>query len=193
MPRAQPDGQISASPVQPLLQKYFRSHPTQITFMSPPSGPGRGALAIVTNVGTGCGGRGSAFDEQRQSGRRSRVVLTPRRWRQVLEKQASWERRWQKSRSPGRSRRKPLKPLRAGMPGDFRCDRCEYSCAFFTTPAHTRLRVHWAPGIPARPLRGRKVLCTTRAHRAAGTRNRIWPSLRAKRSRAQALRLCRRQ
>jgi hypothetical protein len=25
---------------------------------------------------------------------------------------------------------KPLKPLRAGMPGDFRCDRCEYSCAF---------------------------------------------------------------
>jgi hypothetical protein len=30
-------------------------------------------------------------------GRRSRVVLTPRRWRQVLEKQASWERRWQES------------------------------------------------------------------------------------------------
>src|SRR5882724_2207800 len=30
-------------------------------------------------------------------GRRSRVVLTPRRWRQVLEKQASWERRGQKS------------------------------------------------------------------------------------------------
>jgi hypothetical protein len=38
------------------------------------------------------------------------------------------------------------------MPGDFRCDRCEYSCAFFTTNSHTRLRVHWAPGIPARPL-----------------------------------------
>jgi hypothetical protein len=31
----------------------------------------------------------SAFDEWRESGRRSRVVLTPRRWRQVLEKQAS--------------------------------------------------------------------------------------------------------
>src|SRR6266849_2115563 len=27
-------------------------------------------------------------------------------------------RRWQKSRSPGKARRKPLKPLRAGMPGD---------------------------------------------------------------------------
>jgi hypothetical protein len=32
--------------------------------------------------------------------------------------------------SPRRARYKPLKPLRAGMPGDFRCHRCEYSCAF---------------------------------------------------------------
>jgi hypothetical protein len=53
-----------------------------------------------------------------------------------------------KARSPGRARRKPLKPLRAGMPGDFRCDRCEYSCAYLLHHAHTRLRVHWAPGIP---------------------------------------------
>jgi hypothetical protein len=45
------------------------------------------------------------------------------------------------------------KPLRAGMPGDFRCDRCEYSCAFELPYAHTRLRVHWAPGIP-HALRG---------------------------------------
>ena len=84
-------------------------------------------------------------------------------------------RRWQKSRSPGRSRRKPLKPLRAGMPGDFRCDRCEYSCAFFATTSHTRLRVHWAPGIPhalflggrfsaqlgRNPRRGNANLCLT--------------------------------
>ena len=49
----------------------------------PLSCPERGALAIVTNVGMGCGGRGGAFDEQRQGGRRSRVVLTPRRWRQA--------------------------------------------------------------------------------------------------------------
>ena len=41
------------------------------------------------------------------------------------------------SRSPGRTRRKPLKPLRAGMPGDFRCDRCEYSCAVLL-PQRTR-------------------------------------------------------
>src|ERR1700753_883939 len=31
----------------------------------------------------GCGGRGGALDDQRRRGRRSRVVLTPRRWRQV--------------------------------------------------------------------------------------------------------------
>jgi hypothetical protein len=35
-----------------------------------------------------------------------------------------------------------------GNAGCFRCLRCEYWCAYFTTPAHTRLRVHWAPGIP---------------------------------------------
>ena len=47
----------------------------------------RGGLAIVTNVGMGCGGRGgSARDEHAASGRRSRVVLTPRRWRQVAGK-----------------------------------------------------------------------------------------------------------
>src|SRR6202140_3766078 len=59
-----------------------------------------------------------------------------------------------KARSPGRARRKPLKPLRAGMPGDFRCDRCEYSCASCTTTSHTRLRVHWPPGIPHALFRG---------------------------------------
>ena len=95
----------------------------------PLSCPERGALAIVTNVGTGCGGRGGAFDERRQGGRRSRVVLTPRRWRQASRKYPRGDGD-KKARSPGRARRKPLKPLRAGMPGDFRCDRCEHSCAF---------------------------------------------------------------
>jgi hypothetical protein len=58
-------------------------------------------------------------------GRRSRVVLTPRRWRQVGEVAMSaltgLTRRAddgdKRARSPGRARRKPLKPLRAGMPG----------------------------------------------------------------------------
>jgi len=98
--------------VQPLSQKKFWfSESNHFIDRSIPSHR-EGRFAIVTNVGTGCDGRGGAFDERRSSGRRSRVVLTPRRWRQVPEKQASQGRRWQESRSPGRARRKPLKPLR---------------------------------------------------------------------------------
>ena len=66
------------------------------------SHPTEGRIAIVTDAGCGCGGRGSVLramgsqggsmrpvsDQQRAdegccSVRRSRVVLTPRRWRQV--------------------------------------------------------------------------------------------------------------
>ena len=60
--------------------------------------------------------------------RRSRVVLTPRRWRQVCGRHVGPTGRGhvtysagdggKRARSPGRARRKPLKPLRAGMPGD---------------------------------------------------------------------------
>jgi len=45
------------------------------------------------------------------------VVLTPRRWRQVGRKCPAGDGD-NKARSPGRARRKPLKPLRAGMPGE---------------------------------------------------------------------------
>src|SRR6266849_7207149 len=48
-----------------------------------------GRIMIVTNVGRGAVDAGSADNERRKSVRRSRVVLTPRCWRQVLEKQAS--------------------------------------------------------------------------------------------------------
>jgi hypothetical protein len=46
-------------PVQSLPEKYSPSHFPQISLITPPSRSSRGALAIVTNVGTGCGGRGS--------------------------------------------------------------------------------------------------------------------------------------
>ena len=67
---------------------------------------------IVTDVGAGCGGR-----ELRQEtndvacGRRSRVVLTPRRWCQVCGGDSASD-GGNKARSPGRARNKPLKPLR---------------------------------------------------------------------------------
>src|SRR6266851_8603181 len=65
-------------------------------------------------------------DERRCCGRQNRVVLTPRRWRQVrgvasarpgLDKTISADDGGKRARSPGRARHKPLKPLRAGMPG----------------------------------------------------------------------------
>jgi hypothetical protein len=88
-------------------------------------------------------------------GRRSRVVLTPRRWCQVSRKAMSAltgpTRRYprgdggKQARSPGRARNKLLKPSR-------REGRCSgepvvtNSCAFYTL--RTRLRVQRAPGFP---------------------------------------------
>src|ERR1700722_18717039 len=51
-------------------------------------------------------------------GRRRRVVLTPRRWRQVLEKQASWGRGWQESPVTRESAEETVKTIARGMPGD---------------------------------------------------------------------------
>src|SRR3954454_24007030 len=65
-----------------------------------------------------------------ERGRRSRVVLTPRRWRQVLRSDAQGDGD-NKARSPGRSRRKPLKPSRAGMPGGPGEPTVTTSCAFY--------------------------------------------------------------
>jgi hypothetical protein len=58
-----------------------------------------------------------AFDESADCGRRSRVVLTPRRWRSSSAQETVPDDGDKQARSPGRARRKPLKPLRAGMPG----------------------------------------------------------------------------
>ena len=44
---------------QAIIRKYSSFSPPQITLHLAPSRPGRGALAIVTNVGAGRGGRGS--------------------------------------------------------------------------------------------------------------------------------------
>jgi hypothetical protein len=59
-----PDGQITERTtklfVQPFLKKYSASPVGQIKTISPAIPPPlRGALAIVVNVGVGCGGRGS--------------------------------------------------------------------------------------------------------------------------------------
>src|SRR6266849_2749019 len=75
------------------------------------------------------------------------------------------------ARSPGRARRKPLKPLRAGMPG-------ESGGPVVTTLVcslhilHARLRVRRASGIP-HALCWANASCTPRAHRAAASRSHI--------------------
>jgi hypothetical protein len=56
----EPDGQITwifDFAVQSSSQKYSASRSAQINFINFASRPERGALAIVTNVGAGCGGR----------------------------------------------------------------------------------------------------------------------------------------
>ncbi len=50
-----------------------------------------------------------------RGGRRSRVVLTPRRWRQVSRKHSA-KRRWQKSPVTGESAKETVKTIARGMP-----------------------------------------------------------------------------
>src|ERR1700682_3953571 len=128
-------------------EKYFCSHSPQITSRTlaiPPHQRGvsrssrtRGGMRWTRqrqarNVVAGRVGERPVSDRQRADERcccvrRSRVVLTPRRWRQVrgvksaqpgLDKTYPLGDGGKRARSPGRARRKPLKPLRAGMPGD---------------------------------------------------------------------------
>ena len=77
------------------------------------SHPTEGRCATSRNAGRDAVDAEGANDDGARRGRRSRVVLTPRRWRQVLEKRKLLRGDGGKrARSPGRARRKPLKPLR---------------------------------------------------------------------------------
>jgi hypothetical protein len=94
---------------------------------------------------------GGALTNALACGRRSRVVLTPRRWRQVCGSLSADDGDNQ-ARSPRRARRKPLKPLRAGMPGVFGVSVVTNARAFYPTRAAAGAR---APGIP-RALSGER-------------------------------------
>jgi hypothetical protein len=124
----------SIPPVQSFLKKYFPSPFTQIKSISLAVPSHRGAYRDRHGRGAGCGGREDAADEQRMRGRRSRVVLTPRRRRQVGGSNSADDGD-KKARSPGRARRKPLKPLRAGMPGDPGATVVTNARAFYTPRA----------------------------------------------------------
>jgi hypothetical protein len=69
--------------VQISAKKYSDFPKLQINLYPWTSRLSEGRFAIVTNVRRDAVDADSAFDEWREGGRRSRVVLTPRRWRQV--------------------------------------------------------------------------------------------------------------
>jgi hypothetical protein len=111
-----PDGQISGLAVQSCWQKYSASRFTQIKSITPPSRSEEGRWPSSRTLERDAVDAGGAKDEGATCGRLSRVVLTPRRWRQVGGIPAGDG--GKQARSPGRARNRPLKPLRAGMPGD---------------------------------------------------------------------------
>ncbi len=196
LPSDLPDGRGVENPVQSPLQKYFASPVGQIisTNSRHPT-PQQGRIAIVTDAGWDAVDA-AAFCAQwdRRAGRKT-CERSPARGREMLQRTAkscgpdtptlvsslrscvgptglrqniSAGDGGKRARSPGRVRHKPLKPLRAGMPGD--SGVLVYSCAFYQFKAHTRPRVQRAPGIPHALFRANGP-CTTRAHCAAGTRN----------------------
>ena len=78
-------------------------------------------------------------------GRRSRVVLMPRRWHQVGGSNSAI-RRWQTSPVTGESTKETVKTIACGNAGIFRWTCGDYARVVIFS--HARLRVHWAPGIP---------------------------------------------
>src|ERR1700683_3851451 len=74
----------------------------------------------------------------------SRVVLTPRRWCQVCEKER--RRRWPTSPEHRGEHDIAVKTIAWGMPGDSGVT-CMLVCAL-PLPLHTRPRAHRPPGIP---------------------------------------------
>jgi hypothetical protein len=134
--------------------------------------PLRGAARDRHGRGAGCGGRGCALDEWRGGGRRSRVVLTPDAGVKFLRNKFLRDDGGKKARSPGRARRKPLKPLR----GECRMNRCDLTnaCALYH---YLCTRGSGRIGRPAFPApsdwRGRQVASQTRASRAARSRRRV--------------------
>jgi hypothetical protein len=97
--------------VQPPWQKYLASPQTQISNISLTVPSHRGALARSSRTRGGMRWTLMAQDDRRCCGRRSRVVLTPRRWSQAGGVISAGD-GGKRARSPGRARRKPLKPLR---------------------------------------------------------------------------------
>ena len=135
-----------------------------------PSRPTEGRLAIVTDAGRDAVDADSAFDEWRVMRTAKSCGPDTPTLVSSLRKATFADDGGKQARSPGRARSKPLKPLRAGMPGDS-------GATVVTTLVCYQHTAHEAAGATGtrhspRPLIfGAKDSCTTRAHRAAGSRS----------------------
>src|SRR5712664_1508007 len=128
-----PDGLSDDFPVQPSLQKYSASRaPPNQNYIHRRPGPQRGVSRTSQTLGRDAVDAAARLTSDAASGRRSRVVLTPRRWCQVGGGNSADD-GGKKARSPGRARRKPLKPLR----GECR--------AFSGVTVVTNARVYYTP------------------------------------------------
>ena len=115
-------------------------------------------------------------------GRRSRVVLTPRRWRQVGGN--NFRRRWwQTSPVTKESTKETVNTIACGNAGCPGATVVTNSCAFYTL--RTRLRVRRAPGIPHALCRA-DCSYTTRAQCAARMQRYVSPSLRGAKATKQS-------
>jgi len=161
--------------VQSSGEKYIPFAVGQIKSRTPAVHPTEGRIAIVTDAGLDAVDANGALDVRAKRGRQSRVVLTPRCWRQVLGKQSFSGAKV--ANKPGRLGERGIsrKTIAQGRPDASAEPVC--SCAFFSTHfAHetagaARTRSSLRPLI----FRGRNVESKTRAQCAAGT----WSHARA--------------
>ena len=124
---------LICSTVQPFPQKFFTFAVGQISGISP-AVPAhlRGVSRSSRTLGRDAVDAYAPADERRESGRRSRVVLMPRRWHQLGDDAPHRTRDGgKKARSPERARRKPLKPIAQGRPDRFGTPVVTNSCAFY--------------------------------------------------------------
>jgi len=111
-PTGKSPGQFTAPRVQPLLQKYSDFPKTQIGLYPLPSRPTEGRFAIVTDAGRDAVDARSARDEsaflrtEKSCGPDTPTLVSSSRKATFAGDGGK------KARSPGRARRKPLKPLR---------------------------------------------------------------------------------
>jgi hypothetical protein len=104
-PTGKSPGRFSAPPVQPLVKKYSDFPKTQISSYIRRPVPPRGVSRSSRARGGMRWPQAVLKTRALSCGRRRRVVLTPRRWRQVCGNSAGDG--GKKARSPGRARYKP--------------------------------------------------------------------------------------